>query len=295
MLEQVFRLFKVANLACKFGDCLSPFAIVIHGHPEETAAANRAHKAMMVESGNSISASDAAMLVSNDSKMPTTVRQMEEKLYGWSIMVDVFHGPTHRIARNVRNAVRQLGPELHGLMIDAGSEEIGLDRCIRVAFDLQQDYFMWCNAVSRENNSNDRTPAPDFAQTIAWVKSRRPTALSALPDSWAALLPRNARPASLTPLSAASRPAQTAVTNTHANERLVRRFKESGHSSTMKMIEGKEVTIPKFRGNPVCMNWAFKGACSSGCKRAALHVEYPESVTTALHAVLSKCDVAQLE
>ena len=35
-----------------------------------------------------------------------------------------------------------------------------------------------------------------------------------------------------------------------------------------------EVTIPKHNGNPVCLSWALKGVCSSGCKRKHQHVCY---------------------
>ena len=58
------------------------------------------------------------------------------------------------------------------------------------------------------------------------------------------------------------------------------------------MIGGKDVEIPKHAGKPVCLSWALKGACSTGCKRADTHVHYDRSVNQELHGLMDSCGVA---
>ena len=57
------------------------------------------------------------------------------------------------------------------------------------------------------------------------------------------------------------------------------------------MTSGHESAIPKHGGKEVCLAWALKGACSATCRRKDMHVEYPPSVMTKLHAFLTTCGV----
>jgi hypothetical protein len=58
---------------------------------------------------------DANALTTCDVCYPSTPQQAAEKLYGWSILIDVFHGDKTAIANNVREAVLQLAPRMHAV------------------------------------------------------------------------------------------------------------------------------------------------------------------------------------
>ena len=65
-----------------------------------------------MESGTSTTLSDARALVSNDIRFPEDAAMAAEKLAGWSILIDIFHGETTDIAVNIRSALREINPAL---------------------------------------------------------------------------------------------------------------------------------------------------------------------------------------
>ena len=68
--------------------------------------------ASLVESGTSTTLSDTRALVSNDVRFPEDATMAAEKLAGWSIIIDIFHGEMTDIAVNVRSAVQEINPAL---------------------------------------------------------------------------------------------------------------------------------------------------------------------------------------
>jgi hypothetical protein len=70
------------------------------------------------------------------------------------------------------------------------------------------------------------------------------------------------------------------------------RFAASEYTSVGTMMKGKDVTIPRHSGKPVCLVWALKGACNSGCKRKDVHVRYSAATIKAIGSLLTKCGVA---
>ena len=75
----------------------------------------------------------------------------------------------------------------------------------------------------------------------------------------------------------------------------LRNVRESGHTSISGMMAGKDCTIPKHGGKQVCLVWALKGECSSGCKRKDLHKRYNQTVNQELHTLLDACGVANIQ
>ena len=80
--------------------------------------------------------------------------------------------------------------------------------------------------------------------------------------------------------------------NPHVDQRLVLRYKESGHASIKSLLGDRNLEIPKHAGKPVCLGWALKGSCAANCKRANKHTRYSLATLKALHGLLDKCDVA---
>jgi len=108
-----------------------------------------------------------------------------EKLYGWSVVIDVFHGINHTTAMSVRAAVRNIGPQLHRMatfFADSGHASLDLVCC--GLFDMQQTYFLWFAKASVDPN----TPVPNFSNLIDMVTTSRASSLAALPSTWAGLV-----------------------------------------------------------------------------------------------------------
>ena len=83
-----------------------------------------------------------------------------DKLKGWSVVVDVFHGANHDIARSIRTAVRAIGPALIRLSREhAETPAIGMDCICRVMCDMQQvleRVLLLCyDCVDADSDSND--------------------------------------------------------------------------------------------------------------------------------------------
>ena len=58
-------------------------------------------KAEISEAGTSMLLQDAELITSADVKFPSTAYFAGEKLHGWSVVIDVFHGVGHDVANHV--------------------------------------------------------------------------------------------------------------------------------------------------------------------------------------------------
>jgi hypothetical protein len=296
LVDDVFRTYMPGNDGMTFGKGLSPFAIVCEGHDGIALVQKQIQQAQLLEAGTSLSLADASALTAGDVRFPTLPFVAVEKLYGWSIVVDVFHGVNHALSINLRNAVTQIGPllmRIGGQMGDTPS--VAMELICRVMFDMQQDYFAYLAQLS----TGVAAVVPDFLQLTRQVSSHRAGSLSSLPDHWYAIpdCPKG-RSHEVAPKTGANttamRPASTGgqVVNAHADRRLMTRYKDSGHLSITAMVGGRQLEYPKHANKPVCMAWALKGTCASNCKRAAQHVRYGAETVKALHKFMDECGVA---
>ena len=293
--EEVYRTFRVAGTGLNFGEGLSPFAVVCEGHSEIAAVRKMIKQAELAEGGTSMSLADAEKLTASDVRFPTTPQVAAEKLYGWSVHLDVFHGPLAQVAINAREFVINVGPALHRVCEQMGSTEtLGMDLVNRVLYEVQQEYFEY---VTKLSQGTAGLVAPDFAAIQTKVLTYRVNSLCPLPASWYTMVDREspgrtraaARESGTSPRSQAG---AVATFNTFADRTLMRRFRDSDFSSVSAMIADKDVQIPKHKGKPVCLVWALKGECGSGCKRIEQHKKYSDETNTAISKVLDKCGVA---
>ena len=70
-------------------------------------------QAERAESGSTMSLDDANRLATTDVRFPSAPQIAAEKLYGWSILVDLFHGPNQAISTAGCTFVINGGPALH--------------------------------------------------------------------------------------------------------------------------------------------------------------------------------------
>ncbi|MGL5934110.1 MAG: hypothetical protein ACRCZI_00655, partial [Cetobacterium sp.] len=310
LVDEVFHNYQPYSDGFQFAKGLPPLAIVCHGHPAMNAHQELIAQAQMVESGATVSLADATTLSANRASFPSCAVVAAEKLYGWSIVLDVFHGVHHPMAISVRAAVCLLGPSLLRLERTMSNANLGMDVICRVMFDMQQDYMSWVRSTS----NGIATAVPDFQRLINLVDTHRASCLAALPSSWymqpgAPVLTPPSPPAGGPP--AGGGPAQAAggsngtggaggssgsgrgapVVNASVDPVLKRRYDASGHTSIGALLGGRTVTVPQRGGKDICLTWALRGSCNSGCKRADNHVRYSVTINRAIGTILNECGV----
>ena len=149
LVDDVFRSLNPANTGLIFAFGLSPFAIVCEGHAEMESVRCLIKQAELAESGTTMSLADAERLTSSDVRFPVNPQTGAEKLWGWSILVDIFHGVAHDISISVRRFVCNVGPALHRVAEQhADNPSIGMYHVCRVLYEAQQDYFCYASAAA---------------------------------------------------------------------------------------------------------------------------------------------------
>ena len=300
LVDEVFRRYTPGNQGLTFAKGLTPFSIVCEGHQEAHDVHNRVVQAAAVESSASLTLADAAVLATRDSRFPSSPYVAVEKLYGFSVVVDVFHGVAHPYAVVLRAAVVQIGPCLHRL-VEQAAENIatGMDLVCRVLYDIQQDYFLYVSGIA-----NGQTPdVPCFQDIINKVNTFRVDGLCHLPTLWYAMIsaPKDPRRATGRGTAGVSdgggaslrqQAGTVVIRNPRPDSRLVNRFANSGHSSITAMLGDHGADIPKVGDKPVCLSWALKGECSDACKRKTQHKVYNRATAQALHLMMDACGVA---
>ena len=246
-------------------------------------------RAEIAFSGTSMTLQDAASITTTDVRFPSSPQIAAEKLCGWSVVIDVFHGVNHAVSNAVRDFVTEVGPALHQVYsVATENPEMGMDHVSRVLFEAQQDYFSYAQALA--NGGAPRVP--DFSRIRDQVRTFRAGALAPLPHPWYTHIKKADTPQKTATPSARDQAGAGPRVNSNADSRLMTRFRDSGFPSIGKMLEGHEVTIPKHAGKDVCLAWALKGQCSSGCKRQESHKSYPRSVVAKIHELMDTCGVA---
>ena len=171
----------------------------------------------------------------------------------------------------------------------------GMELICRVMYDMQQDYYQY---LSRVAAGVAGVIVPTFDNVTNLVATHRAESLAPLPSHWYQIVdcPANRLTSRVAPAANPTVPransANTTTVNANAEKRLVDRYKASGHANITAMIGGKDVEVPKVSGKPVCLAWALKGSCSTGCKRHDMHTRYSRAVNQELHSLLDKCGVA---
>ena len=297
LVDEVFRSFRPAGTGLTFGVGLSPFSIVCEGHAEMALIAKMIKQAELTEAGTSVSLADAERIVASDVRFPSSARVAEEKLYGWSIVMDVFHGAGHDVCVSTRTFVKEVGPLLHRICDQvADSPGVGMDLVCRVLYEAQQEYFEYVNQLA----SGAAPPVPTYNTILGRVRTFRAASLCPLPTSWYSLVdaPPDPNRRAATGGNAgrgdanANRPRTGPTFNTHADRRLMQRFRDSEHATISDMMRGHSPAIPTHNGQPVCLAWALRGECTGACRRSGNHVRYGRNTIQDIHGLMDTCGVA---
>ena len=293
LLEDVYRSYQPGGPGHAFATGLSPFAVVCIGHAEADKAQKLVKQAAQAQSGVGMTLADAEILTSTDLRLPTEPQIAAEKLYGWSVNIDIFHGVNHAISQSVRTFVKTVGPCLFAVHRQGADNSIlGMDLVNRVLFEAQQEYFQYLGALGR---GVANVQAPTFGMIIDAATPLRASSLAKLPQTWYSMFDvasgsGGAAQGGSTLIR--EQAGAVAAFNSHADSALVSRFNDSPHTKGSNMLQGNTVSIPKHNDKPVCLVWALTGSCTSACKRKENHVRYPRSVVTQLHSLMDACGVA---
>lgn len=292
LVDDLFRNYIPGGTGLVFGRGNTPFAVVCEGHKERDLVVRKINQATLAEQGSSLSLRDAELLTSTDVRFPTDAQVAAEKLYGFSVVVDVFHGPGHPVSTNTRNFACTVGPALHRIASQhLDNPAVGVDMVCRVLYEVQQDYFNWLRKAADDYNA----VAPDYGHILDKVVTYRVGSLSALPADWYTLYNSGHPSGRGTDGRGPDREASNNPVggrNPNSDSALTSRFSSSGHSSIKELMAEHDVTIPKQGSKEVCLTWAFKGYCGRNCKRAGMHVPYGPATVRKLHQVLTDCGVA---
>ena len=194
-----------------------------------------------------MSLQDAESITSADVRFPSTAHFTGEKLCGWSVVINVFHGVAHDVATRVPNFVIAVVPHLHSVQcILAETPGAGMDMVCRVLCEAQQEHFGWANKVA--NGVAAATPV-NFSEILGKVQTYRVSSLCPLPweramvDVGAPTLPGGSVTPRTNPPSSSQGPGQgqnvtAPAFNAHADQGLLQRFSDSTHLTTSSVMSG---------------------------------------------------------
>ena len=305
LLSNVFRSYQPGGGGLEFGVGLTPFAIVCKGHADMHAVEAKIKKATIMEEGATVTLADASIMVQSDVRLPQEPYVAVDKLYGWSIMVDIFHGENHPVAQSIRACVNRLGPGLPRIITQYASTRLeGMNFVHRIMYELQQDYFGYLDRVILPNS---HPPVPTFDRIVDGASSFRASSFAEIPTTWAlygavsrrdllaATTPRaKAAVSASSPSPSPKAPATSAsnqVVNPYADPGLVLRRKSSGHPTITAMMAGTPAVCPQHGGKDLCLSWCLNGQCNSGCKRKDMHKKLTTGTVQELHKFLDDCGV----
>ena len=128
----------------EFGEGLNPFSVACQGHVQSKEIIELASKQSLMEAGDtSITLADAAKFQTKDARFPRNVNQAVDKLWGFSIQVDVYLGPLHPYALALAAALTELCPLIVNIKsIHAGDLPYVMSIVIRIMLFIQQTFFL---------------------------------------------------------------------------------------------------------------------------------------------------------
>ena len=303
----IFRSHRVYSDGVQLGEGLTPFAIVCQGHPNAQAARQALEDAGRVERGASLTLADARAIAVSDARLPTMLHHLVEKVYGYSLVLDLYLGATHGLASAIRINALNLGPALMALATYHGAPSTALRMGIRVVFQVQQHTFRWFRN-RRATPHGTAVPVPDYAGLVSDVGSFLLSGVPELPYGWNSLILQENNVAPQEPTTdrirgGAGTNAQLTVQNSRWDADLKKRWKISKFDKTSQMTANFQADsehaayttmVPKFSdGQVACLNWACKGQCSSGCPRKAAHRQMGVAMIQAVHTLMDRCQMAK--
>ena len=187
LTTEVFRNHKNYHSGLSFGHSLVPVAVICSNHPDTAAAKKRLQEWVQVEEGLSVSLADAREIAVFDYRLPQNNYQIADKIYGCSILLDIYMGHDHDYARGFHHRAHIIVRAVISLIHYYGNAHDTLIMGLRIIFHLQQHWFHWLR-LRRITPVGTNVPVPDFEAMGHQLQSYLLVSLSELPASWKALI-----------------------------------------------------------------------------------------------------------
>jgi len=311
----LFRNHDIIATGLEFGEGMNPFSICCQGHVQSKEPLAFAEKQRLLESGTaSVSLSDAVTFQSKDARFPRDVNQATDKLWGFSVMTDVYLGHAHVYCANQRAGLRELCPQIQNLnSLHSGEDAFIMSLVIRIMIWIQQSFFVYMRKVRL--NPGVAPPLPDFDALIDDLRMQMyDSKLPHIPRSWASVM--TAQEPSLFPAIDVRTPSEpgvprirgggppadpgarrSTVDNPRRSAKLIERWANSGMTRIGELIaDVPPESIPVYAaGNPICLTWCLKGKCNSECARKAAHKSYGPELIKKIHVFLDDRGVPKSE
>lgn len=313
-MVNLFRTHNIMGIGLEFGEGMNPFSIACQGHVQSREVVELAEKQASMESGDtSITLADAALFQTKDARFPRDVNQAVDKLWGFSVLVDVYFGAGHPYALALAGALPALCPLIVNInTIHAGDPAYVLTIAIRIMLWIQQSLNLYLRG-RRLAPPGTVVPLPDFDAMMDELRMQMyDSKLPKIPRTWTSILTlqvpdvfKTSSPGEDTPRirgggrGGADEPSQNRapVQNPFPNTKLMNRWAASGHGAITDMtaLKPATATIPQYKGKDICLQWFLKGKCSTTCKRSESHKRFGTDTLKQIHDLMDACGVAQSE
>jgi hypothetical protein len=270
------------------GDGLSPFAIVCPNHAEARAAITASAAADQVDRP---SLPDAVTIMTTDLRLPASAYQAQEKLIGWSVLLDCVIGANHPVAIATHNFAMVGGASI--MQHCNSGVEIGaaMARVIAFLFEAQQKLFYWINRAVAATTPAARPRIPNYDELLQHFTMS--TFNGVYPPTWQRHFATAKPQTAVTGATGAAKSTSKPVDNNQPDAVLQKRYRDSGSPALTAMMggAGNELIkrVPKAGNDAVCLAWTLQGKCRTGCERKANHRQLSVAVSAALHKFLDEC------
>ena len=215
---------------------------------------------------------DTKHFVAKDAKLPRSLAEVVDKLYGYSLLLDVYLGVNNELAHCVRSKFKDVGPLLLQLEQHyVHNKDLALHTAVRAMFWIQQQIFYYFRLRKTMLPGETEPALPPMDQLIGVLHTKTfQGLLGDLPESWLKKEGVPGVPKALTGGSGGGRDNRgqgeggggNKVTNPRPDRDLVRRWEASGLTSVQQLLAKYSgempMVLPKFGGDEACLTYILK-------------------------------------
>ena len=305
-LLDLIRGHNLIGSSFELGEGLSPFSIVCLGHPNTKDVLEVAERQAVVESGSSVSLSDAIQFKTKDARFPRTYLQAVDKLWAFVLFLRVYFGENCPVFRTTLAATETIAPMI--LQLESyfhANPRSGLLVAIKILLYYQNIINIWLRQA-RDTAVGTDVPGPDYTQLLTTLRMQSYDLLPRVPDTWMEVIrsqnpelypPERIRGGGPTSSSAGSPQGASGgpVVNPRPDSGLTSRWR-SAQLNAVQDLKGKWTSsepyaVPKVGNDEICLKYQLTGSCKANCPRKATHKSFGADIVTKLNTFLDTCGV----
>lgn len=188
-LITLFCTHNIIALGLDFGVGLNPFSIQCQGHASSKASIALATSQQLLESGDAALSMEAiTRLQAKDTRFPPTINEAIDKLWGFSVVQDVYLGTTHPLCVAYAAFLSEVCPQLHMLESVLGHDRPYMFNIVfHVMFHVQQ----WTSRylrMKRDSPLGTVILATVYGDALTHMSCFTYDGLPQLPGTWTSLV-----------------------------------------------------------------------------------------------------------